>query len=294
MRDPYEVLGVARDASQDQIKKAYRKLAKQLHPDTHPGDTKVEDRFKQVSAAYAILSDPEMRQRYDRGEVDASGQERPQWRFRQPHGADAGAGGFAGGFNVEDILGDLFGGRFGAGRGAMRARGRDVSYTVRIGFEESARGGKRRVTLGGGRSLDVAIPEGIEDGQSIRLKGQGEPGIGGGPAGDALIRVQVEPHPVFTRDGSNLRMELPVTLVEAVVGAKVEVPTLDGPVTMTVPAGSNTGDTLRLRGKGIRRRGASGRGDQYVRLKVVLPRKPDDELGTFVRDWAQRHPYKVR
>jgi DnaJ-class molecular chaperone len=302
MRDPYEVLGVPRDAGQDQIKKAYRKLAKELHPDTHPGDAKVEERFKQVSAAYAILSDPEMRARYDRGEVDASGQERPQYHFRQAHGAGAGAGagGFAGGFNVEDILNDLFGGRFGGAGGfagarpQARARGRDVNYTVRIGFAEAARGAKRRVTLGGGRSLDVAIPEGIEDGQSIRLKGQGEPAPGGGAAGDALIRVQVEPHPAFTREGANVRMELPVTLAEAVLGAKVEVPTLDGPVTMSVPAGSNTGDTLRLRGKGVRRRSGGGRGDQHVRLKVMLPRKPDEELAALVRDWAERHPYKVR
>lgn len=294
MRDPYEVLGVARDASQDDIKRAYRRLAKELHPDTHPGDKAVEERFKQVSAAYAMLSDPQMRARYDRGEVDAAGHERAGFQFRR---ADAGGGGFAGGFNIDDILGDLFGGRFGTGplggRGRARTAGHDVTYSLRVGFVEAARGATRRMTLAGGRTLDVTVPEGIADGQTIRLKGQGQPGIGGGPPGDALIRVEVEPHPVFSRDGAAIRVELAITLSEAVLGAKVEVPTLDGPVAMTVPAGSNTGDTLRLRGKGIRS-GDGRRGDQYVRLKVVLPRRPDKALAGFVKEWTATHPYKVR
>lgn len=295
MNDPYEILGVARNASQDDIKKAYRTLAKQLHPDRHPGDTKVEERFKRVSAAYAILSDPEMRARYDRGEIDASGQERAGFHFDQAAG---GPGGFAGGFNVEDILGDLFGGRFGGaggGRGGgMRMRGQDVTYAIKIGFLEAANGGSRRVTLGGGRTLDITIPAAIGDGQTIRLKGQGQPGLGGGPAGDALIKIEVEPHPLFTRDGDAVRMELPVTLAEAVLGAKVEVATIDGPVTMSIPAGSSSGDTLRLKGKGLKRAKASGRGDQLVRLKIVLPAKPDPELADLVRSWSEKHPYKVR
>jgi DnaJ-class molecular chaperone len=298
MRDPYEVLGVARDASQDDIKKAYRGLAKELHPDAHPGDKTVEERFKQVSAAYAMLSDPQMRARYDRGEVDAAGQERADFHFRRAHagGGEAG-GGFAGGFNIEDILGDLLGGRFGAGARGGRARarvpGHDVTYGLGIGFVEAARGATRRMTLAGGRTLDVTVPEGIADGQTIRLKGQGQPGTGGAPPGDALIRVEVEPHPVFSRDGAAIRIELPITLPEAVLGAKVEVPTLDGAVSMTVPPGSNTGDTLRLRGKGVRS-GGGRRGDQYVRLKVVLPRRPDKELSGLVKEWAATHPYKVR
>jgi len=296
MSDPYDVLGVKRDASQDDIKKAYRKLAKQLHPDTHPGDAKIEERFKQVSAAYTILSDPEMRARFDRGEVDASGQERGGFHFDQSSG---GPGGFAGGFNVEDILGDLFGGRFGGGApggrtGGMRARGQDVSYAIKIDFLEAAKGGSRRVTLEGGRTLDINIPAGIGDGQTIRLKGQGHAGLGGGPAGDALIKVDVEPHPVFTRDGDAVRMELPVTLAEAVLGAKVEVPTVDGPVTMTVPPGSSSGDTLRLKGKGLKRAKSSSRGDQFVRVKLVLPAKPDPQLTELVREWSAEHPYTVR
>jgi len=296
MSDPYDVLGVQRDASQDDIKKAYRKLAKQLHPDTHPGDAKVEERFKRVSAAYTILSDPEMRARFDRGEVDASGQERGGVHFNQGGG---GPGGFAGGFNVEDILGDLFGGRFGGaapgGRtGGMRGRGQDVTYAIKIDFFEAAKGGSRRVTLEGGRTLDIAIPAGIDDGQTIRLKGQGHSGLGGGPAGDALIKVEVEAHPVFTRDGNTVRMELPVTLAEAVLGAKVEVATIDGPVTMTVPPGSSSGDTLRLKGKGLKRAKSTARGDQFVRLKLVLPAKPDAKLTELVREWSAEHPYSVR
>lgn len=295
MKDPYDVLGVPRNASQDDIKKAYRKLAKQLHPDTHPGDAKIEERFKQVSAAYAILSDPEMRARYDRGEVDASGQERAGFHFDQAAG---GPGGFAGGFNVEDILGDLFGGRFGGaagGRtGGMRARGQDVSYAIKIDFLEAAKGGSRRVTLEGGRTLDITIPAAIADGQTIRLKGQGHAGLGGGPAGDALIKIDVAPHPVFTRDGDAIRVELPITLAEAVLGAKIEVPTIDGPVAMTVPPGSSSGDTLRLKGKGLKRAKTNARGDQFVRVKLVLPAKPDPKLTELVREWSAENPYTVR
>lgn len=294
MSDPYDVLGVKRNATQDDIKKTYRKLAKQLHPDRHPGDNKVEEQFKQVSAAYAILSDPEMRARYDRGEVDASGQERGGFGFDQ---AGGGPGGFAGGFNVEDIIGDLFRGRGGAAGqrgGGMRARGQDVSYAIKIDFLEAAKGGSRRVTLAGGRTLDINIPAGIGDAQTIRLKGQGHAGLGGGPAGDALIKVEVEPHPVFTRDGDVIRLELPVTLAEAVIGAKVEVPTIDGPVAMTVPPGTSSGDTLRLKNKGLKRSKSSARGDQLVRLKIVLPAKPDAELTELVREWSETHPYTVR
>lgn len=290
MTDLYRLLGVERGADKDAIKKAYRTLAKALHPDRHPGDKSVEDRFKQVSAAYAILSDPAMRERYDRGEIDASGQARRPDFHHQRAQAGGGFQGFAGGFKVEDILGDLFG-AFGGGRRGAKGKGGDDSYSVRIGFTEAARGGTRRMTMAGGRSFDVAIPEGITDGQTIRLKGQGRPGPAG--PGDALIGVTVEPHPVFSRDGDHLRMELAITLAEAVLGAKVEVPTLDGAVTMGVPAGSNSGDTLRLRGKGIGGQGRQ-RGDQYVRLKVMLPSHPDAELTRLVEKWSREHPYTVR
>jgi DnaJ-class molecular chaperone len=297
MSDPYDILGVKRDASQDDIKKTYRTLAKQLHPDRHPGDSEVEERFKRVSAAYAILSDPELRARYDRGEIDGSGQERAGFHYDQ---AGGGPGGFAGGFNVEDIIGDLFGGRFGGGGGpggrpgGMRARGQDVTYAIKVGFLEAATGGSRRVTLEGGRTLDITIPAGIGDGQTIRLKGQGHAGLGGGAAGDALIKVSVEAHPVFARDGDTVHMELPVTLAEGVLGAKVEVPTIDGQVTMSVPAGSSSGDTLRLKGKGLKRAKGNARGDQLVKLKLVLPAKPDPKLTELVREWSEEHPYSVR
>ncbi len=291
MTDLYQVLGVDRGSGQDDIKKAYRRLAKQLHPDRHPGDNEVEERFKRVSAAYAILSDPAMRERYDRGEIDAAGQERPQYQYQRGGRAGGGFEGFAGGFNVEDILGDLFGGAGGIRPGRRGGKGSDDKYSIRIGFTEAARGGKRRLTMSDGRSFDVAIPEGIPDGQTIRLKGQGRQGPAG--PGDALIRVEIEAHPTFTRDGEHLRMELAITLGEAVLGAKVDVPTLDGTVAMRVPAGANTGDTLRLRGKGI---GAGGkpRGDQLVRLKVMLPREPDAELARLVEEWSRDHPYTVR
>jgi DnaJ-class molecular chaperone len=298
MSDLYNIVGVDRGASQDEIKKAYRKLAKDLHPDTHPGDQKVEDRFKQVSAAYTILSDPEMRARYDRGEIDDKGQERGGFR-RHPGGGGPGGpggpGGFAGGFNVEDILGDLFGGRFGGAQGQRaRASGQNVNYEIAIDFIEAARGGKRRVTLSGGQTLDVTIPAGVADGQTIRLKGQGMSGLGGGPAGDALIKIGVRPHAVFARDGATIRMELPITLPEAVLGGKVEIETVDGPVTMTVPAGSNSGDTLRLKGKGLKKAGKKARGDQMVKLKIVLPDDAKASLGDLIETWAADHPYSVR
>lgn len=300
MTDLYKTIGVDRGASQDEVKKAYRKLAKDLHPDTHPGDQKVEDRFKQVSAAYTILSDPEMRARYDRGEIDESGQERGGFQgYRSGGGPGGPSGGFAGGFNVEDIMGDLFGQRFGGGRGGgrgprMRASGQNVNYEISVDFIEAAQGGKRRVTLSGGQTLDIRIPAGVADGQTIRLKGQGLNGIGGGPAGDALIKVEVLPHDVFSRDGATIRMELPITLPEAVLGGKVDVETVDGPVTMTVPASSNTGDTLRLKGKGLKKSGAKARGDQLIRLKIVLPDNAKTSLGDLIESWAADHPYSVR
>lgn len=291
MTDLYQVLGIDRGTSQDDIKKAYRSLAKQLHPDRHPGDTEVEERFKSVSAAYAILSDPAMRQRYDRGEIDSGGQERPQYQYQRGGRAGGGFEGFAGGFNVEDILGDLFGGSGGVRPGRRNAKGSDEKYSIRVGFTEAARGGKRRMTMSDGRSFDITIPEGITDGQTIRLKGQGQKGPGG--TGDALIRIDIEAHPAFSRDGEHVRMELAITLGEAVIGAKIDVATLDGTVAMRVPAGANTGDTLRLRGKGIAV-GGGQRGDQLVRLKVMLPREPDAELARLVEEWSREHPYTVR
>ncbi|MCW5730811.1 MAG: J domain-containing protein [Alphaproteobacteria bacterium] len=294
MADLYDIIGVPRGASQDEIKKAFRKRAKDYHPDRNPGDPKLAERFKELNAAYSILGDEKMRGRYDRGEIDAQGQERSPFRNHRG-GRRAGAGPGGGGFRFdfgpdgpEDIFSEIFsgfrGGRAGAGR-AARARGADVEYKLSIGFLEAARGGTKPVTLPSGRTLNVRIPPGIGDGQQIRLKGQGEAGIAGGAPGDALIEIAVEPHPFFQRKGNDVHVELPVSLGEAVLGAKIAAPTIHGMVNVTVPKGSNTGTVLRLRGKGIPAHGERPEGDQYVRLKIVLPDKPDLALERFVRDW---------
>lgn len=289
MKDPYEVLGVAKTAGADDIKKAYRKLARTLHPDLNPGNKKAEDRFKEVSAAYDLLSDADKRAKYDRGDIDASGAERPRYSYRSH--AETGQGGkyrdFDYGFGAEDIISEIFGRRGGAqARGP--ARGPDQHFSLRIGFVDAATGATKRISLPNGKSLDVRIPPGTEDGQTLRLKGQGTPGRNDGPAGDALVEIAVEPHPFFTRDGKDVHVELPVTLQEAVLGGKVPVPTVDGRVSLTIPPGSNTGTVLRLKGKGI------AGGDQFVKLKVVLPERPDAELQSFLRGWSAGHDYDVR
>jgi DnaJ-class molecular chaperone len=293
--DPYKVLGVAKTASEDELRKAFRKLAKQHHPDLNPGKKDAEAKFKAVNAAYDLLSDAEKRARFDRGEIDAEGKERMDRQFyrRYAEGA-AGDKYHGGGFEFEgEDLGDLFSNIFGQGgrrpRGNMRMRGADRRYQLKVDFLDAVNGAKKRLALGPDRSLDVNIPPGLRDGQTLRLQGQGEPGMNGGPAGDALIEVQVEPHPFFRRDGEDIRLELPVTLGEAVLGGKVEVPTTTGPVTLTVPKGANTGTTLRLKGKGV-----AGKGDQYVTLKVALPENPDPELEQFAGDWSTKHPYDPR
>ena len=295
MSDPYTILGVSKSASQADIKKAYRALAKQLHPDLHPGDAKVEDRFKRVAAANSLLSDPDTRARYDRGEIDAAGQEQAARRFTRAH---AGQPGFGGAFEMGDIFADFFRGR-GARGGDRRdprvhMRGADVSYTLRADFLEAARGATKRITLPDGRVLDVTIPEGVADGQTIRLKGQGGAAMGDAKPGDALIEIRVAPHADLTRKGFDIHLDLPVSLPEAVQGAKITVPTVHGAVTMTVPKGANSGDTLRLKSKGVYDRKKRRHGDQYVTLKVMLPDPPDTELKRFVEAWSKTHPYNAR
>ena len=297
--DLYATLGVGREASQEEIKRAYRKLAKEMHPDLNPDKPEVGERFKQVTAAYDLLSDPERRGRYDRGEIDASGQERPQYQYRD-FAEDPAAGryytreGFGDEEQLHDFFEGLFGGR-GTGRGfRVRGRGADVSYTMPVEFLEAARGGKKRVTMGDGRTIDLTIPPGVHDRQTLRLKGQGMPGFEGGEPGDAYVELHVQPHPYFERKDQNIHMDLPVSVPEAVLGGRIEVPTIDGPVTMTVPKGSNTGTTLRLRGRGVRDQKSGQRGDQYVRLQVALPKTQDAELEEFVRRWAGDHAYDPR
>ena len=297
---PYEVLGVKPNATADEIRTAYRKLAKEFHPDLNPGKPAAEARFKAVAAAYDILSDPEKRARYDRGEIDESGAERPRYSYR-PH-AEGAQGwkyqpeGEIDPADLEDLF-EMFG--RGAGRGARAgARGEGFSmpgpdrhYSLTIDFVTAATGGKQRLSLSPDEWLDVTIPPGIEEGQILRLKGKGGPGFGGGAAGDALIEIHSAPHPFFRREGDDIHLELPVSLPEAVLGARVPVPTVTGPVTMTIPKGSDTGARLRLRGRGIHRRreGREVTGDQYVTLKVVIGASDDPELAKFLEEWVKTH-----
>ncbi|MBX3499568.1 MAG: J domain-containing protein [Alphaproteobacteria bacterium] len=288
MRDPYSVLGVARTASADEIRKAYRRLAKQNHPDLHPGDKDAEARFKEISAAHALLSDAEQRKRYDAGEIDASGQEKPRGFYRD-HAGQAGGRKYDRGFNPEDLqgFGDMFSDLFGRGgfRPGMGGRGGTVAFTLSIPFLIAARGGRQAIQLPDGRLLEVTIPEGAEDGETLLLKGQGMPGVEGAPAGDAIVELDVQPHAVFKRDGRDIRVDLPITLGEAVLGGSVRTPTIGGPVMLKVTPGSNSGKVMRLRGRGLLDRRTGKRGDQLVTLQVTLPEQADEKLKAFLEDW---------
>ncbi|SMH58987.1 DnaJ C-terminal domain-containing protein [Azospirillum agricola] len=305
-RDPYSVLGVSRSSSAEDIKKAYRKLAKQHHPDLKPGDAANEERFKEISAAYTLLSDPDKRAKFDRGEIDSSGQERHAGFGSRTHAgrgrAYSGADDSFFSSGGDDWFSDLFGGgrrrgAAGAGGGSSsgpKVRGSDISYSITVPFLEAAQGTKRRVNLSSGKSIDVTVPPGTENEQKLRLKGQGLPGMGGMPNGDAIIEVHVEPHPYFTRQDGDIHVEVPITLNEAVLGATIHVPTISGKVALKIPAGANTGSTLRLRGKGVVNQSTKQAGDQYVKLKVVLPDPPDAELVKFMEQWAKTRSYDVR
>jgi DnaJ-class molecular chaperone len=291
---PYEVLGVKPNASADEIRKVYRKLAKQFHPDLNPGKPEAEARFKSIAAAYDLLSDPEKRTRYDRGEIDESGAERPRYSYRS-YAEGPGGGKYRpeGEIDLGDLE-DLFA-TFGSGRGGregLKLRGADRHYALGVDFVEAATGAKKRLSLAADEWLDVTIPAGLEDGQVLRLRGKGGPGLGGGPPGDALIEVHVTPHALFRRHGNDIEIELPVSLAEAVLGARVTVPTVTGPVTMTIPKGSDTGAKLRLRGKGIQKKGREG--DQYVTLRVVIGSSGDGELAKFVEQWSPHHQFDPR
>ena len=295
-QDPYETLGVSKTATDDEIKKAYRKLVRSAHPDINPDDPEAEARFKAVSHAYDLLKDPETRARYDRGEIDAAGQEREERTFYRRYAGQAENPYQPRGFDdVFDDPGDIFAEflRRGRGRGqGFSARGRDLRYHLEVPFVDAVRGAKTRITMPDGASLEVSIPAGTEDGQTLRLRGKGGEGLGDGPPGDALISVSVKPHPVFRRDGNDIRITLPITLDEAVLGGKVTAPTVDGPVSVTVPKGASGGRTLRLRERGAGKAGQ--RGDQLIELRIVMPDEIDEELAEFMRGWRRKHGYDPR
>lgn len=308
-RDPYLELGVPRSASQDEIRKAFRKLAKQFHPDANPGDNTAEEKFKRVSSAFDILGDADKRKKFDRGEIDADGREQhPGFGGAGPFGPGGASGGryrpgpgspgFEG-VDINDILGDMFGQRGPGGPGGARSgfgfggggRGADLRAHLDIDLEEAIRGGKKRIAFSDGRTLEVNIPKGALDGQTLRLKGQGSPGRAG--PGDALIELGIKPHPLYRREGEVLHMDIPVSVPDAVLGGKIEAPTPDGPVTLTVPKGSNSGAQLRLKGRGfVNARGQ--RGDLLARLVVTLPDMADPALEKFAETWRKERPYSPK
>jgi DnaJ-class molecular chaperone len=312
MRDPYQILGVAKDASHADVKKAFRKLAKQHHPDQHPDDPKAKDRFSEANAAYEILGDEKKRVQFDRGEIDAEGKPRhpgfegfaqgarPGGFRRGPGGAEHFdfnfGGGGPGGFDAADIFSDLFSGARGQRGGGrqMREPGADIALETHIPLETALHGGKARVLMPTGKTLEVNVPAGVEEGKQIRLRGQGQPSPTGGPTGDALITIRFEKHGLFRIDGRDLRLDLPITLYEAVLGAKVESPTLGGKVELTLPPHSNSGRTLRLRGKGLPAAGAQPAGDLLVTLRIVLPEGSTADLEELMRRWRDDKPYHPR
>lgn len=300
MQDPYETLGVTRSATDKEIKSAFKKLARKFHPDLHPGDREAEAKFKAISAANDLLKDKEKRRRFDAGEIDASGAERPQERFYRDfadgpaYTTHAAQDGFDSNEDLEEFLAKAFAGRGQRSERAFRARGQDVSYVLQVAFLDAASGATRTITLPDGKTLEVTVPEGAEDRQMLRLKDQGMPGYGGGPPGDAYVELHIQPHPFFHRKDDNVHVEIPVTLREAVLGGRIEVPTITQPVTVTVPKGSNSGTTLRLRERGIRNRRTGQRGHQLITLKVILPTAEEPELVEFLEAWHPKNPQDPR
>ncbi|MDE2445972.1 MAG: DnaJ domain-containing protein [Alphaproteobacteria bacterium] len=295
MKSPYEILGVAKTASADDVRKAYRGLAKKLHPDLNPGDKSAEAKFKDVSIAYDLLSDNAKRAKFDAGEIDAAGNEtaaarerqyyRDHPQARQQQNAYASSAGFED-FAGDDLFSELF--RKQAEK-QRNAKGADAQYRLTVSFLDAVNGGLQRISLPGGGALDVNIPAGIQEGQTLRLKGKGNASQGTGGHGDALVQIAVAPHAFFTRVGDDIFVELPVTIKEAALGGPVKVPTSTGSVMLNIPKASNTGALLRLKGKGV-----AGKGDQFVKLKIVLPQMPDAALNDFLSDWSPDASYDPR
>ncbi len=317
MSDLYQVLGVSRSASHDDIRKAFRQLAKKYHPDHNQDDADAEEKFKKVNAAFDILGDADRRAQYDRGEIDETGQERMRGFQHAHQNAGQGPAGEtyrtytssgAGFEDLGDILSGIFGqGGFGAGQGPFEGagptrgpfggdapKGTDVKYSLAIEFLDAVNGAKKRITLSDGDTIDVNIPAGIEDGQTLRLKGKGMDGFRGAAAGDALVEISVRPHPFFERRGSDIVVEVPITLEEAILGAKIKVPTVTGPVTVSVPRNTSSGKRLRLKGKGIASKRGADSGDQYVELRIVLPDEPNEALEEFIKLWTTGKQQNVR
>lgn len=298
MKDPYSVLGVSKTSTDAELKKTYRTLAKKLHPDINSGDEVIAERFKEVSAAYALLRDKDLRARYDRGEINPDGSEKgfAGGGFRQHPGSRGGGAPFGAGFDPEDIFSSIFGG--GRQRQPRRQKGADKAYRLRVSFLDAVQGGKKPLTLENNKTLNVTIPVNVKEGQKIRLKGQGGSGIGGGPMGDAIIEISIIAHEFFRCEGNDIHMDLPITLAEAVLGEKVNIPTIDGKVAMTIPKGSSSGRIMRLKGKGATdpksKSSDNQRGDQYVKLQIILPAEPDEELEKAVKKWAKDKTQDVR
>jgi DnaJ-class molecular chaperone len=309
MRNPYDILGVPKTASAADIKSAFRRLAKKYHPDQSK-EARAKERFAEIGTAYEIIGDEKKRAAFDRGEIDAEGKPRaPQFDFgfgRQrggdagdfrSFGFDFGPGGFSAGTGSidQDILSEFFGGgRRGRTRSQQASKGEDISVSVAIPLTTVATGGALRVALPTGRTLDVTAPAGIEEGKSIRLRGQGHPGVRGGPAGDVIVTVRYAPHPTFKVEGRDLRLDLPVTLYEAVLGGKVRAPTLGGDVELSISPGASSGRVMRLRGKGLPATGDQPAGDLLATVRIVLPNGQDPELAELMRKWRDRKPYDPR